>query len=325
MYNLDNIKSIHLEVTSKCQASCPMCARNIQGGIENPLITLDEITLLQFKEWFPTSIIAQLDRLYMCGNLGDPIIAKDTLLIFEYVREINPGILLSMNTNGSAKTAPFWKGLADAGVQIRFGIDGLHDTHSLYRVGTDWSKIIDNAKTFISAGGHAIWDMLIFDHNAHQVEDCRELSITMGFKQFVAKNTARFKDNQLNVLDKTGRTTHILYPTDRSKNIVTKVQEATITKINCKVKQQGSLYVSASGYVSPCCWLDNKWMPPSNPNRIDYMDQIGTHPNLHEHSLTTIFQQDTFRRIEDTWTTCSPLKECSKQCGEVDRFDEQFK
>ena len=325
MYNLIDIKLVHLEVTSKCQASCPMCARNIQGGIENPLITLDEITLAQFKEWFPVDFIKQLDRLYMCGNLGDPVVAKDTLPIFQYLRETNPNIVLGMNTNGSAKSWQFWKGLAEVDVHVRFGIDGLSGAHELYRIGTNWVKILDNARYFINAGGNATWDMLVFDHNKHQVDICKELSESLGFKNFVSKNTARFKDDSLNVLDKTGRTTHILYPTDRSRNIITKVQEATLTKISCKVKKQGSLYVSASGYVSPCCWLDNKWMPPNNPNRIDYMDQIGNHPNLNEHSLETIFQQDTFGQIEDTWTTCSPLKECSKQCGEVDRFDEQFK
>lgn len=325
MYNLTDIKLIHLEVTSKCQASCPMCARNIQGGIENPFIALDEITLQQFKEWFPTDFIQQLDRLYMCGNLGDPVVAKDTLPIFQYLRETNPNILLGMNTNGSAKSWKFWKQLADLDVHVRFGIDGMSGTHELYRIGTNWLKIIDNAKHFIKAGGNATWDMLVFEHNKHQIDTCKDFSKTLGFKNFVSKNTARFKDESLNVLDKLGRTTHILYPTDRSKHIVTKLQETALTKINCKVKQQGSLYVSASGYVSPCCWLDNKWMPPNNPNRIDYMDQIENYPNLHEHSLAMIFQQDTFRRIEDTWTSCSPLKECSKQCGEVDRFNEQFK
>ena len=85
MYSLSDIKSIHLEVTSKCQASCPMCVRNIQGGIDSPNLKIAEITLYQFKEWFPVNFIKQLDKVYMCGNTGDPIIAKDTLKIFEYL------------------------------------------------------------------------------------------------------------------------------------------------------------------------------------------------------------------------------------------------
>lgn len=321
MYNLNDIKVIHLEVTSQCQASCPMCARNIQGGVTNPFITETEVTLDTFKKWFSEDIIKQLDRLYMCGNLGDPCIAKDTLKIFEYIRNLNPTADLSMNTNGSARKLEFWSGLAGADVKIRFGIDGLEDTHNLYRIGTDWKNILNNAKHFIEHGGEATWDMLIFDHNKHQVDLCKERSIELGFKNFISKNTARFRDDQLNVLDKTGRTTHILYPTVRSKQIIANEESKVI---NCKAIAEKSLYVSATGNVSPCCWLDNEWMYPHNASRVDYMDKVGLYPNLHTNTLDEIFKQGFFNKIKDTWS-CSPLKECSKQCGEVDRFNEQFK
>jgi MoaA/NifB/PqqE/SkfB family radical SAM enzyme len=134
MYNYKQVKTIHLEITSRCQASCPMCLRNIQGGLENPWLEIGEITLEDFKEWLPVEFIRQLDRLYMCGNTGDPIVAKDTLEIFKYLRKINPTIQLSMNTNGSAKSLSWWKELADTDVEVRVGIDGLADTHHLYRM-----------------------------------------------------------------------------------------------------------------------------------------------------------------------------------------------
>ena len=321
MYNLKDIKLIHLEVTSKCQASCPMCARNLQGGIDNPFMTLSEITLDQFKGWFPIEFIQQLDRLYMCGNLGDPVVAKDTLPIFEYLREVNPNISLGMNTNGSAKSLQFWKKLAELDVHVRFGIDGLEDTHSLYRIGTNFDKIIDNAYSFIQAGGQATWDMLVFEHNKHQVDKCKELSEHLGFKKFVSKNTARFKDGSLNVIDKQGKTTHILYPTDRSKQIVVPKQS---TSISCKVAKEKSLYVSATGNILPCCWLDNEWFNPNHLHRIDYMDKIGRYPNLNKNTLTEIFDSNYFNNISSTWKA-APLKECTNQCGQVDRFNEQFK
>lgn len=321
MYNYKDIRTIHLEITSKCQASCPMCARNIQGGIDNPFMTLAEISLEQFKEWFPVEFIQQLDRLYMCGNLGDPIIAKDTLSIFQYLRDNNSKIQLSMNTNGSAQKKKFWQQLASLGITIRFGIDGLADKHSLYRIGTDWNKIIDNAKSFIDHGGYAVWDMLVFEHNKHQVEDCRSLSHQLGFKEFYSKNTARFRDNQLHVLDRRGKTVHILHPTERSKNIVTAPESKNIS---CKVAKEKNLYVSATGIVTPCCWLELSSIPPHNPNRVDYMDKVGVYPNLKEYKLKEIFDSGYFDVISQTWA-CDPLKECAKQCGQVDRFNEQYR
>lgn len=35
MYDYKDIKVVHLEVTDKCNASCPMCARNKNGGAVN--------------------------------------------------------------------------------------------------------------------------------------------------------------------------------------------------------------------------------------------------------------------------------------------------
>ena len=49
MYNLKDIKDVHFEITSKCQAKCPMCPRRIAGGPLNPFIKLDEVSLETFK------------------------------------------------------------------------------------------------------------------------------------------------------------------------------------------------------------------------------------------------------------------------------------
>jgi len=330
MYKKDDIQVLHLEITSKCQASCPMCARNIQGGINNPFIKLNEITLEKFMKWFTIDFIKQLKKLYICGNLGDPIIAKDTLEIFSYLRKNNPDILLSMNTNGSARSVDWWKSLAHLDVKVRFGIDGLKDTHSLYRVGTEFEKIISNVKSFVEAGGYAIWDMLVFDHNKNQIEECKKLSEELGVKEFFSKNTSRFKDDKLIVLNKEGKTTHTLYPTKKSKSISNRMDEYIFKsnnkkkEIKCKVQPERSLYIAANGNVVPCCWLDMEWKDPNNTNRINYMDLIGVYMNLNNLTLQEIFDSGFFKKIETTWWH-KPLFECSKQCGEVDRFNDQYK
>ena len=120
MYNLKDIKDVHFEITSKCQAKCPMCPRRIAGGPLNPFIKLDEVSLETFKEWFPESFIKQLNSMFMCGNLGDPIISRDTMEIFEHLREVNPRMKLSMHTNGSAREQNWWKELAKHRVVVNF-------------------------------------------------------------------------------------------------------------------------------------------------------------------------------------------------------------
>ena len=325
MYKLEDIRDVHLELTSKCQARCPMCPRRINGGLLNPLITLDEISLTQFKEWFTAPFIQQLDSLFMCGNLGDPIIAEDCLEIFQYLKETNPNIRLSMHTNGSARNIYWWKELAKYKVKVTFGIDGLEDTHKLYRVSTDWHIIIKNAKAFIEAGGEAEWHMLVFKHNEHEVEVCRSLALELGFNNFQVKHTSRFTEDKWHVLDNEGKTTHIIRPTEISRGMIHTVKESTTTasEIQCKAVKYKQIYIAADGTISPCCWLDFSWILPKQDSRIDYMDAIGYFPKLSKNTMDEIFESGYFKKIEDMWAV-KPLIECSKQCGKFDKLGAQF-
>lgn len=327
MYKLENIKKIHFEITSKCQARCPMCPRRIQGGPMMPWVTLDEVTLEQFKSWIPIPFVKQLTKLNMCGNLGDPIIAKDTIPIYQYLRNNNPDIQLQMHTNGSARDREFWQNLAQLNVTVVFGIDGLEDTHSRYRIGTDFNRIVTNAKIFIDAGGDARWDMLVFDHNKHQTGDCEKLANELGFRLFQKKNSSRFKDGKFHVLDETGKTVDILYPTERSKDFIDKVEKSRQEKnpiITCKAVRDQEIYIASNGNVSPCCWLDMQWLPPVNEERISYMDAITEYPNLNSQSLEEIFNSGYFNKVESTWNTNSCLQTCKKQCGSFDKLGAQF-
>ena len=326
MYKIEDIKAIHLEVTSRCQAKCPMCARRINGGPLNPFMGLDEITIDKFMEWFPIDFIKQLNHLAICGNLGDPIVAKDTLNIYEYLREANTTMTLQMHTNGSGRTKEWWQKIAKLGVQTVFAIDGLADTHAKYRINTDWKKIIDNVMTFVDAGGKARWDMLVFQHNEHQVEECRTLSQRLGMESFTIKHTTRFKDGKFDVLNEQGQTIDTLYPTELSKKTMGKVKKASaeqLPTIKCKAVKDSMLYVSALGSVTPCCWLDQQFYPHTHENRIDYMNKIKVWPNLNNTTMKDIFASGYFDLIAGCWNTTG-LKECSKQCGSFDKLNEQF-
>ena len=144
----------------------------------------------------------------------------------------------------------------------------------LYRINTNWKKIIKNAKTFINAGGDARWDMLVFAHNEHQVDDCEKMSKQLGFKGFSIKHTTRFKDGKFDVLDDNYNITHTLLPSSKSLEMIEPAKQAMqeiLPTITCKAKQDNQMYISANGNVSPCCWLDLEWIPQHSAQRIDYM------------------------------------------------------
>ena len=358
MYNYEDIKSIHLEVTQNCQAACPMCDRNMNGEGINPHINLDELSLEDCKKIFSPAFISQLKTMYMCGNLGDPIIAQDTLEIFRYFRENNSNMWLSMNTNGGARDENWWMELAQifagSGAVI-FSVDGLRSTNHLYRQGVVWDNVERSMKAFVKGGGRARWDFLIFEHNQHQVEEAEALSKEWGFEKFVAKKTGIFitqdskKKETHQAKDRKGKdTAELKKPDEKYQNKALSKQDKIIEKygsmdayydaapIVCKVKKENSLFITAEGLALPCCWTAGrmyKWW-----HKDPYIEQIWTHIDIAggknaidaRNGLKEVFNTGIFDTIERSWKyeSCSlgKLKVCAMKCGaEFDPFAEQFK
>jgi len=359
MYKYEDIKTIHLENTQNCQASCPMCDRNQNGGALNPHIDLSELTIDDCKRIFEPEFIAQLNTMYMCGNLGDPIVARDTLEIFKYFREHNPTMWLSMNTNAGAKSVEWWSELADVinnkGAVI-FSVDGLRDTNHLYRQGVNWDNVERNMRAFIDAGGRARWDFLIFEHNQHQVEEAEALANAWGCERFVKKKTGRFvtaqsekKESHQAVNRKGEQTAKLKKPDAKYLNKALETYDKVKEKhgsmdtyydraaIHCKVKDEGNLFITAEGLAMPCCWTAGRmykwWMKDPKQEQVwDFIDAAGGKDAISAktHGLRAVFETGIFDNIQDSWDKQSiadgKLKVCSMKCGkEFDPFAEQFK
>ena len=355
MYNYNDIKTIHLEVTQNCQAACPMCDRNMNGEGINPHINLDELSYEDCTNIFPQSFIKQLDTMYMCGNLGDPIIAKDTLEIFEYFRWANPNMWLSMNTNGGAKPIEWWQKLAkvfDCKGAVIFSVDGLEDTNHLYRQNVVWKNVERNMRAFIDAGGRARWDFLIFEHNQHQVEEAENFAKEWGCEKFMKKKTGRFitqdskKKESHQAVSKKGKVTKELKKPDSKYQNKALVQQNDVIKkyntmdtyydnayIDCKVKKDNSIFITAEGLALPCCWTAGrmyKWWH-KDPKVEQIWDFIPNKSALDaRNGLDKVFDTGIFDHIRDSWSKPSckegKLKVCAMKCGtEFDPFGEQFK
>ena len=360
MYRYEDIKAIHLEVTQRCQASCPMCDRNMNGGADNPHITNAELSLEECKRIFKPDFIKQLNTMYMCGNLGDPIVAKDTLEIFKYFRSHNPNMWLSMNTNAGARDEEWWKELAQVfgkmGAVI-FSVDGLHDTNHIYRQGVNWNNVERSMRTFAAAGGRARWDFLIFEHNEHQVEEAERLAIEWKFEKFIKKKSGRFittdikpKEEHQAVNRKGEETNKISKPKELGNVNLALLKQKELEKtygsmkeyfdkctINCKVKDKGEIFVTAEGLLMPCCWTAGrmyKWWhtDPKVEQVWDHIDAAGGKQgiNIIENDIKDVMEGKLLTGIEKSWNLSGiqegKLGVCAQKCGaEFDPFAEQFK
>jgi len=261
MFSFESLKHVQVEITNRCQASCPMCLRNIHGGIENPNLVSADWSVDQFKNIFNKEVLLQIQTINFCGDFGDPILNKDLLDMCRYVKDYSNAIIY-IHTNGSARSTQWWELLAQAlpkNHKVVFAIDGLQDTHQLYRIGTDFHNIINNADSFIQAGGNAEWCFIKFKHNEHQVEDAEQLSKKLNFKNFTVKHSKRF-GKQFPVLDRQGKTSHYIEQPVASniqpvEFIDLKNYKEWKTDVTCFALDSKELYIDANGYLMPCCLI----------------------------------------------------------------------
>ena len=261
MFSFNKLYQIQVEITNRCQASCPMCLRNIHGGIENPLLKLNDWTLEQFKTIVNKEVLTQTKNINFCGDFGDPIINLDLIDMCQYVKD-NSVASISIHTNGSARSIDWWKQLASAlpaEHNVEFALDGLAYTHSLYRVGTSYNTIIRNASAFIQAGGNAHWMFIKFKHNEHQLDAARQQASDLGFTAFNFKSSKRF-GKQFPVLDKKGNTAY--YLEQHSKSDISPVEFNDLkdykkwkVDVSCFAHESKELYIDAHGHLMPCCLI----------------------------------------------------------------------
>ena len=191
---------LHLELTSRCNALCPMCARTT--GLDHDGVILKKRDDLQLVDTDPQLLYNMLEEMkpflpnhvFINGNFGDPIMYPHLQEVMQmYIDAGVPQVTLS--TNGGVHKADWWVNLAKMmrkQDKVIFAIDGLEDTNHLYRVNTKWDVIMRNAKAFIGAGGFARWDYIAFAHNEHQIEEARKLANDMGFIKFRYKKSNRY-------------------------------------------------------------------------------------------------------------------------------------
>lgn len=252
---MEKIDSLFIELTDKCQASCPMCHRNRLGGKVAEHVTNTEITLEQYKTWFPIDFLKQIVDIAF-GDIGEPTLCKDFMDIIEYTKQsTNTG--LRIYTNGATNID--WAKLSNIlhdNDQVTFAIDGLSDTHEIYRRNIDFDTVVNNIKTFGS--NKCKIDVLLFKHNEHQIDVIKELFT--GYHVNV-KHTTRFHGmDKLPVHDENGYFEYYIYPPKSQPKhtdftgLLNKI-ENNLNDVTIVPKCHTRLYINSQGYLYPCSWL----------------------------------------------------------------------
>jgi len=332
-----DIQDVHLEISTLCNASCPWCPRTFWGYPFNGGYPELNLSLAGSKKIFNDNFLKQLTSIRINGNYGDIVMNPEGADIVEYFKSVNSNLRIEISTNGSARDNNFWTKLGNNKTTVMFAIDGLEDTHHLYRQNTSWKQIIKNAQTFIAAGGTAVWKMIRFDHNVHQIDQCRALSQELGFSSFQLVDQGR---DTAPVFNQHGTLTHVLgkytgetnfkvlFHKKRTDQVLLEdivVDRIPKNNILCQTKTLKSIYISANGDVSPCCWTGlypktygaGQYHQATNAQLITLISKN----NALEHPLEECIQW--FISVENAWKINSyeqgRLVICDDMCGKSNK------
>ena len=336
--------SLQIDITSHCNARCGACVRNRNGDEVR-----DEVSLVHFDVDIWNRIAKQDTRgwfireLVLNGNWGDPMMHPNLVEMLDTFASYHPEASLYIHTNGSMRTEKFWNDLATscrkfANHVVVFAVDGLEDTHSIYRRKTNFNKIIDNIKAFTANKGRANVTMTQFEHNKHQVkevekvaEDCgaimfnlreshaEEMHIDLGNDSYdiLASNDTQPYQKVFEASDDTSlsdaRDYHVMIQAQEFHN------EHQEPDHKCPWYNDRMIQIDPYGIVWPCCHISLFGLDIIDHDFMEYADDsiyIARFDNdLKKHSLKDILSNEWFEEHLDDVVNGAKWKQCVKTCG----------
>jgi MoaA/NifB/PqqE/SkfB family radical SAM enzyme len=265
-FYLINPKKLQFELSSMCNALCLGCVRTDSNNFTDKKAVIPEKKYIEFdtfKKILATKSFETVTYLEFCGTIDDPLMHPQFLEFLDYASELNRSYHVIIHTNSSLRNQNYWKKLANIlkkhkDHDVLFSLDGLEDTNHIYRQNTNWIKIMENAEAFIQEGGKASWQFIIFPWNEHQVEEAKQLSIRMGFKNFMSRHDRSIATQlglekinfikKSNIVKKYNSTLEII--NEELKNDVD-------NEISCNNRNKQMYFIGHDSRIWPCCFLHN--------------------------------------------------------------------
>ena len=322
-----SVCDLELDLTNLCNARCPQCPRYDINYKLRPGLNKNNLSLELIQNQIDYKYLEMAERFHFIGTTGEPTLNPQFLDIQKFLLDINPGAKLICHTNGDTHNEDWW---AECGQVystspnsvVQFGIDGLEDTHHLYRVNTKFERVMKHAKAFIDNGGQAVWQFLIFKHNQHQVYDAMEMSRQLGFARFKPLRSTRFiyhNDTQPKTLP------HKLEPATMVGNIEAPPSMKTGLDaepcVQCKSMKDKYVYIYPDGTVWPCTWLAGLHLWGKDPhNAINWsmiqreiVKPYGPLPNINTQKLSDILASEQWNAWQ--FVNRRPTLMCIQQCN----------
>lgn len=340
----------HFEVSGKCTLKCPRCPRNDTAPV--PWIN-KELTLDFFKRTLsPELLKSTVQRITMCGDVGDPIYASEYIEIIRYIKEQNPKIHVFTITNGSYRKEAWWRELASVSNEydtVNFSVDGYdNDSNNLYRIGSNWNSIITGMRIMCQESTAFVnWATIVFAFNQDHLDRIKQQAAEIGCDGVQLTYSTKFGSKygeayggsadplepREEFISPTHRYERYFYNlsgrdqqnqaymnTNRKMFEIVKAQHNKFITPMCSIGNRG-IYVSADGVLHPCSWVSFPYVSMSTERKtINFKDsfhQVNRDKlNLHTRSLEEILADPLWAALFGSFD--DPEKawvECEQKCS----------
>lgn len=302
MWKASELRWIDFELTSFCNIRCKQCFRE-EKKVAEQLKNRELISLKTIQEKFKRELFPKVDIVNFCGSMDEPTTHPNFFEICDHFKDWKD-IHMNVATNGSLRTTKWWAELPkhlSKNHNVVFGIDGSDELSEVYRVGSNFKKVRENWRAFIKAGGVALWQFIVMEHNKHQLEDAKQMAKDEGFHQF-----------------------KIIYSHRENNETITYTHEKKLEEfpvISCHYLNQNRIFVNHLGNVIPCCFLNSKMLEYGVTRKVkdrfekiisENGDELGN--NIAYNSVQEIIEGDVFMDIKKSWTDGNYIKKCEAAC-----------
>ena len=338
---IKDLQQIEFELTSRCNAGCPLCPRTVLHDDPNKELPISDINFDSMKEWMPKEFKHRVD-FKLSGNIGDAGVHPKCDEIIKFLGSYGNRTSIKLHTNGGMRSAAFWQEMGQisyhanrtAGEEnkfqftTRFAIDGLDDTNHLYRIGTRFDIIMRNVEAYVTAGGTAEWHFIEFDHNTHQIDEAQRLAESMGVK-FVQRLSVRNHQMKkatphpaLVEYKNVFKAVDAYKAGNPDQSVTDKILQLS-KSVRCQHLRSPEAYVASNETLWPCCMLWNEYV--SNGNRESWPEDPNWN-NLKVNSMQDILNNEWYTNIETYWNTKHNnfIPECLRKCAHKGTFTTQF-
>jgi sulfatase maturation enzyme AslB (radical SAM superfamily) len=182
------IRRVNIDLGTQCNLSCPGCQRTHLesiGKLVPAIMPVSTFAKIASEE-------NNLDAITFSGALSDPIFSTSLFDCLEHVNTLSNRPKCIFSTNGSGRKTEWWEQFASLLVgknEVGFAIDGLADTNTIYRIGSNFDSIINGIETLkrcfsTNSQNSIVWRYIVFEHNYHQVNEAYRLAKSLGVNDF---------------------------------------------------------------------------------------------------------------------------------------------